>query len=149
MELIAKRLGQSIAGENEERESLEDAPVVTASGRIEDGMQHIRRLVVVDQKPIGRTPRSNLATYTGLFDQVRRLFASTPWPARDVMTPVVSRSMSRRVVAQPVLVKDSLLLSSCSYQAYTAHVQRVMGHASTRRLLKFGIEIRALPTCWQ
>jgi excinuclease ABC subunit A len=41
-------------------------------------MNHIKRLVNVDQKPIGRTPRSNLATYTGLFDHVRRLLASTP-----------------------------------------------------------------------
>ncbi len=46
-------------------------------GRIVSGMEMIRRLVVVDQKPIGRTPRSNLATYTGLFDGVRKLFAST------------------------------------------------------------------------
>jgi excinuclease ABC subunit A len=37
----------------------------------------IRRLVVVDQKPIGRTPRSNMATYTGLVDHVRKLFAAT------------------------------------------------------------------------
>jgi excinuclease ABC subunit A len=41
-------------------------------------MESIRRLVRVDQKPIGRTPRSNLATYTGLFDHVRKLFADTP-----------------------------------------------------------------------
>jgi excinuclease ABC subunit A len=45
-------------------------------------MDHIRRLVQVDQKPIGRTPRSNLATYTGLFDHVRQLFASTPMARR-------------------------------------------------------------------
>jgi excinuclease ABC subunit A len=41
------------------------------------GLNGIKRLVVVDQKPIGRTPRSNLATYTGLFDHVRKLFAET------------------------------------------------------------------------
>jgi excinuclease ABC subunit A len=41
-------------------------------------MEQISRMVRVDQKPIGRTPRSNLATYTGLFNHVRKLFASTP-----------------------------------------------------------------------
>jgi excinuclease ABC subunit A len=40
-------------------------------------MEFVKNLVVVDQKAIGRTPRSNLATYTGLFDNVRTLFAST------------------------------------------------------------------------
>jgi excinuclease ABC subunit A len=40
-------------------------------------METIGRMVRVDQKPIGRTPRSNLATYTGLFDHVRKLFAAT------------------------------------------------------------------------
>src|ERR1700691_5615647 len=40
-------------------------------------MECVKRLVRADQKPIGRTPRSNLATYTGLFDHVRRLFAAT------------------------------------------------------------------------
>lgn len=41
------------------------------------GVDHLDRLVKVDQKPIGRTPRSNLATYTGLFDAVRKEFAAT------------------------------------------------------------------------
>lgn len=41
------------------------------------GMDAVDRLVRVDQKPIGRTPRSNLATYTGLFDAVRKEFAAT------------------------------------------------------------------------
>lgn len=40
-----------------------------------EGISKIKRLVSVDQKPIGRTPRSNLATYTGLFDHVRKLYA--------------------------------------------------------------------------
>ena len=48
-----------------------------AQGRVSAGMDGVRRLVQVDQKPIGRTPRSNLATYTGLFDHVRKLFAAT------------------------------------------------------------------------
>ncbi|MFI5669669.1 ABC transporter [Streptomyces sp. NPDC051704] len=46
--------------------------------RIADPGFPVRRLVEVDQKPIGRTPRSNLATYTGLFDVVRKLFTAAP-----------------------------------------------------------------------
>ena len=41
------------------------------------GVNHIDKLVEIDQSPIGRTPRSNQATYTGLFDEVRRVFADT------------------------------------------------------------------------
>ncbi|MGI4856058.1 MAG: excinuclease ABC subunit A [Janthinobacterium lividum] len=59
-------------------DGAESAGNGTSSGRIVAGIEHLTRLVRVDQKPIGRTPRSNLATYTGLFDQVRKLFAATP-----------------------------------------------------------------------
>ena len=58
--------------------AADDAPGSPRAGRIAGGLAGIRRLVRVDQKPIGRTPRSNLATYTGLFDNVRKLFAATP-----------------------------------------------------------------------
>lgn len=50
---------------------------VPSCGRIVRGMERITRLICVDQKPIGRTPRSNLATYVGFFDNIRRLFAAT------------------------------------------------------------------------
>jgi len=43
-----------------------------------EGVEHLDKVVDVDQAPIGRTPRSNPATYTGVFDHVRRLFSQTP-----------------------------------------------------------------------
>ena len=43
-----------------------------------DGLEHFDKVVDIDQSPIGRTPRSNPATYTGLFTPIRELFAATP-----------------------------------------------------------------------
>ncbi|MDQ0740679.1 excinuclease ABC subunit UvrA [Pseudomonas sp. W4I3] len=76
LELVSSGLGREL--ESVDEPSLEDAAPAASEGRISAGLEHIRRLVQVDQKPIGRTPRSNLATYTGLFDNVRKLFAATP-----------------------------------------------------------------------
>ena len=77
VELVRRSLGHEEAATEDEVPELERGPVEETGGRIASGMEGVRRLVVVDQKPIGRTPRSNLATYTGLFDGVRKLFAST------------------------------------------------------------------------
>jgi excinuclease ABC subunit A len=76
VETLADRLGNETPSSGNSTEELEEV-VETLGGDIVGGMEGVRRLVVVDQKPIGRTPRSNLATYTGLFDHVRKLFAST------------------------------------------------------------------------
>ena len=43
-----------------------------------DGLEHLDKIINIDQSPIGRTPRSNPGTYTGLFDQIRQLFAELP-----------------------------------------------------------------------
>ncbi|MDA8446929.1 excinuclease ABC subunit UvrA [Paracidovorax valerianellae] len=94
IELVSAHLGQSVLPADDDIEaegppgsaaSDDDPGAAGASddagpttGRLGGATDLVRRLVRVDQKPIGRTPRSNLATYTGLFDAVRKLFAATP-----------------------------------------------------------------------
>jgi excinuclease ABC subunit A len=75
--LAGHLVGRKAAVEEEREEPALGAKEIT-QGSVVAGAELIRRVVAVDQKPIGRTPRSNLATYTGFFDEVRRLFAATP-----------------------------------------------------------------------
>lgn len=76
VELMSIHLGNGLSPEEEVEDALQQDVVATLGGKITAGAGSIKRMVVVNQKPIGRTPRSNLATYTGLFDVVRKLFAS-------------------------------------------------------------------------
>jgi len=78
VDLVAEQIGDERPRNAEPSDDAESGLATRTRGRITAGASFIRRLVNVDQKPIGRTPRSNLATYTGLFDHVRRLFAATP-----------------------------------------------------------------------
>ena len=78
VELMLAHLGHDPPAYSEDAEEFELTALGPVGGRVEPGFEGIKRLVTIDQKPIGRTPRSNLATYTGLFDSVRTLFAQTP-----------------------------------------------------------------------
>ncbi|MEU3463815.1 excinuclease ABC subunit UvrA [Streptomyces sp. NPDC006733] len=69
-EVVRGHLGVA-ADEDDEAAGLE------IDVRDASGLESFDRLVRVDQRPIGRTPRSNLATYTGMFDAVRKLYAAT------------------------------------------------------------------------
>jgi len=73
---VSDHLGAARDGAATDDEDDEQDLAGGAVGHV-TGLEAIDRLVEVDQKPIGRTPRSNLATYTGLFDGVRKLFAAT------------------------------------------------------------------------
>lgn len=78
-ELVLLHLGHEPEDDAAESATSEGPAVIEATGgHLAGDVDAIQRLVQVDQKPIGRTPRSNLATYTGLFDHVRKLFAATP-----------------------------------------------------------------------
>ncbi len=67
-DIVAKELASRLHRSNE------------VAGRHEalEGVEHLDKIIVIDQSPIGRTPRSNPATYTGMFTPIRELFASTP-----------------------------------------------------------------------
>ncbi len=67
-EILFKRLSRDL-NRSRERPGLHDGI---------DGMEQLDKVIAIDQSPIGRTPRSNPATYTGVFDMIRDVFAATP-----------------------------------------------------------------------
>jgi len=79
VELVNEALGKKLVVEapTGEADLLEQEFETVTNGKIIAGMDKVHRLININQKAIGRTPRSNLATYTGLFDNVRKLFAAT------------------------------------------------------------------------
>ncbi len=73
----AQGRGQRGSG-NEEEDALDDQPHTIGAHDGMDGLKHLDKIIDIDQSPIGRTPRSNPATYIKVFDQIRELFALVP-----------------------------------------------------------------------
>ncbi len=77
--IVLRHLGAAKAGavRGTSEVGVENPEEPSGVGAVTGGLESFDRMVWIDQKPIGRTPRSNLATYTGLFDGVRKVFAAT------------------------------------------------------------------------
>lgn len=60
------------------QQQIHDSRILPGKHRALEGLEHLRDVVNIDQTPIGRTPTSNPATYIGVYDAIRRLFAATP-----------------------------------------------------------------------
>jgi len=95
------------------------------------GVERIDRVVKVDQKPIGRTPRSNLATYTGLFDAVRKVFAATPEPNAAGSDQDASPSTWPGDGAKPARARVSWRWNCSSCPAATGRAPNARAHAIT------------------
>lgn len=75
--LVSQVLADVVSAELHPESTDSESPTAVPGTAAVSGLHRLDRLVKVDQRPIGRTPRSNLATYTGLFDGVRKEFAAT------------------------------------------------------------------------
>lgn len=89
--LVNEKLGRTssdtVLEPQDETDLLLTGDQGTVHGRIEGSLGGLRRVITIDQRPIGRTPRSNVATYTGMFDHVRKLFSETPKAKRRRYKP--------------------------------------------------------------
>ena len=94
------------------------------------GVEHIDRLIDIDQSPIGRTPRSNPATYTGVFDDIRDLFAQTNEAKIRGYKKAVLVSTSKEAGVRLVREMGLSRLRCISYRMSMYRVKSVMDDAT-------------------
>lgn len=147
VDAVGDELGQrKEAGDEDDK--LE-TPVETLGGEIAEGLDDIKRLVVVDQKPIGRTPRSNLATYTGLLDHVRKIFASTKQSrARRYDAGRFSFNVAKGR-CETCQGKASSVSSFSSCRAFTLPVRLAKARGTTPKRWRSRSGTNQSLTCWR
>ena len=100
------------------------------------GVEQLDKIINIDQSPIGRTPRSNPATYTGVFDHIRELFAMTKDAKARGYDKGVSASTKRAVAAKPAPETVSSRLRCISCRMCTCLARSAMGSGITGRRWK-------------
>ena len=113
------------------------------------GIGKIDKVIEIDQSPIGRTPRSNPATYTGVFDLIRQLFAKTREAKIRGYKPGGSASTCAAGGARPARARARRRsrCTSCRMCTWSARSARARG--TTGRRLRFATRARTSPTCFR
>ena len=112
------------------------------------GLDDIDKIIDIDQSPIGRTPRSNPATYTGLFDHIRELFSRTQEARAAATSRAASRSTSRAGAARSAGATDRSRSRCTSCRTSTCPASSATASATTARRSRCASRARRSPTCW-
>ena len=112
------------------------------------GLEHIDKVINIDQSPIGRTPRSNPATYTGVFTFIRDLFAQLPESKIRGYLPGRFSFNVRGDAARPARATGSLKLKCTSCRTFTYPARNARVNDISARRWRLPIKERISPTCW-
>ncbi len=114
-----------------------------------DGLSQIDKIISIDQSPIGRTPRSNPATYTNVFDHIRQLFAQTQEARARGYKPAASASTSRAGAARSAVATARSRSRCTSSPTSTCPASSATASATTGRPSRSASRGRTSATCWR